>query len=298
MKKLFLVLVVLNLAVFMWLYPQHAEQRHSAQVREPEVGNLRLLSEIKEVGALRPKAIADSAPKLAQVVQPEPALDKDLMPASQAEQAAEQPQEPQAVQETEQPAIEETEAAPEQEASPAQESEQEPEPVVDQHEERTAPVACYRLGPLEQQAQAARLLKRIKPLALESAIREEIVQKEAGYWVIHPPLETTELAQAKEREFKAAGIKDIWRIREGDMKDAISLGLFFEKNNAEKLKRQIEAKGFMPEIRLRQVEQVLYWIDLQVRAGVAPLDRIKGTLEGQQPALELKPAPCPDIVSP
>jgi len=63
------------------------------------------------------------------------------------------------------------------------------------------------------------------------------------------------------KDLKAAGVKDLWLINKGPMKNAISLGLYAGPSNAASHSRNINKKGFNSEVSPKMSEQPRYWLD-------------------------------------
>lgn len=85
--------------------------------------------------------------------------------------------------------------------------------------------------------------EQLKALAGERVMSFTEVPLDTRHWVIFPPLPSEESAVAKLGELVAAGLDDAFVIKEGDWRNAISLGLFASGESARRRVREVEDKG-------------------------------------------------------
>jgi hypothetical protein len=71
------------------------------------------------------------------------------------------------------------------------------------------------------------------------------VPLETRYWVVFPPLPSPESAVAKLNELVAAGLTDVSLVKDGDRRNAISLGLYTSDEAARRRVRELEDKGVL-----------------------------------------------------
>jgi hypothetical protein len=290
MRWFFLTLLVVNLGLFIWGYQHERTNARSHPMAKPGVGNMRLLSERRPTPVIDVSAKPDS----------EPAREPLVFAPEQEEPMAE---------------IEPTEPGPLPEVIPvapkALSPEQETISTIDMEplgpdlggeaeppasEERVLPelvAACYRLGDLELQDVADAISKKLRDFEIEAVAQSEIEQIEAGFWVVIPSLATDDEARQKVRELKAAGIRDVWRFTGGDRRNAISLGLFSQRVNAERVKLAAEARGFYPEVRPRYLEKQRFWLEFNSAEEPPIPGELLQQLKGDYPELDLIPQACP-----
>ncbi len=77
---------------------------------------------------------------------------------------------------------------------------------------------------------------------------------------IIPAADTYESSEANFKMLKARGMDDIWLFQKGNLRGAISLGLFKRKEQAINVQKQFKAKNIDVELKLRQVQTKQYWI--------------------------------------
>ncbi|MES9869474.1 MAG: hypothetical protein ABW149_07255 [Sedimenticola sp.] len=279
MKWLFLLVLVVNIAIFAWGYQKEDGMEEASRVVVPAgVGNIRLLSErVPEPEA--PQVTEGSA-------QPE------LPPGSDDEEVAPLP-EPSAVAEVE-TALDKAEEAPvEAEIVTAVDASDATEPVV--QEPKSLPY-CGVLGPLDDEEAAKSITAKLERLAFNPLMREQSMIRTTGYWVLIPPAKDQEAAIEHVNALKAKGFKDVRRFFQGPLKNAVSLGIFSRRGNASNRQKEVEAKGFKVEIKPRVSESILYWIDIFLEDGGA--GRATSVLQEEFPDLALRDQICSRVVRP
>lgn len=66
---------------------------------------------------------------------------------------------------------------------------------------------------------------------------------ETRRWVIFPPLPSAQSAAAKLAELEAAGVADAFVVKDGEWRNAISLGLYANDTAAQRRVHELEARG-------------------------------------------------------
>ncbi|MBL3598710.1 MAG: hypothetical protein JMN25_02425 [gamma proteobacterium endosymbiont of Lamellibrachia anaximandri] len=277
MKWLFFLLLLANIGVFIWAYPQQQVSRNG-HLNTDGVATLILLSEVPDEAEpqsgqksdhpsdlpvevteepatpptseerLTPKAepaqtiVADSGEISGEVV-PEPVLEKGL---EEEKKAAEPP----AVAAVE-PQISKPVIPPEEDIATTEE----PEKVL------VDTTTCVSIGPLSKRAMVDTLSIRLLALDVTTRLKTESVKEQAGYWVVVPPQKDRAAAVATVKRLKGAGVTDLWRFTSGELAHAISLGLFRNEDRAEARKKLIADKGFDVEVRPRVRKQSSYRLE-------------------------------------
>jgi len=98
--------------------------------------------------------------------------------------------------------------------------------------------------------------------ALDANVRQAAGQEPKGYWVLIPPMASRAEAVAEVDRIKAKGVDDVWRFNKGDMANAISLGLFARRSQAETHQSDLERKDIGAEVRPRYAARTDYYIDI------------------------------------
>ena len=258
MRLLVGLLLVGNLLLFLYGYLEleNKSQQPPRQQYLPDVGSIRLL-------AARVVAVGEKSPLLAAPGERGSALGAPAA-APEAGTPGEKKSGTPAVVEAaakEKPAVtpggrEETAAVvPEQQETPAKRV---PSPAAAPPE---APlVYCGTLGPFRSRIQAKRILRKLGALPeIRMERRPTLVDK--SYWVLIPPLADRAEARAVVERLKATGFQDLWLVPRGEMRNAISLGLYSRRDAAYSHAENLRAKGFEVEVRPKQEELLRYWLD-------------------------------------
>jgi hypothetical protein len=245
MKWLFLLLLTVNIAIFAWGY--QLEQRPQPILEAGgDVGNMRLISELTEEEA----SINEEESKQ----EPAPATEaqSELETAPQIASTEEQPEES-------------TQDEPQEESN---------KPAMPGDVSR-----CGIIGPLKDRQVAKEVMEDLKKSELEAKLERSIKKEQIGYWVVIPPMEDGSQAQAKIDELAQVGLKDIWHFRGGGMKNAISLGMFSKKENAENFSKEVLAKGFETEMRPRYLNKTSYLVKFSITNSKTVVDNLWGEVE-------------------
>ncbi|MCG7873702.1 MAG: hypothetical protein N0C81_05545 [Candidatus Thiodiazotropha lotti] len=253
MKWLFLTLLLINLGLFMLIYPQQQGSERSSLLAD--VGELKLASEHEsatvtdEPGPVEPDELVADAVKTA-----DPELEKPLKDT---------PVEQQQTQQT---------ALPEE--APAEETVAEtptPPPVVELPEE--VAVRCAMLGYVDSRSAAEKISVRMRALGFKPELQAESRNEQAGYWVLIPQQSSRRKAVNIAKKLEESGVSDLWRFTSGKLVHAISLGLFRDEIRAGDRKREIDALGFNSVIQPRYREKTNYWLSYKTGNGAVLSDR-------------------------
>jgi hypothetical protein len=259
MKWLFLLLLTVNAAIFAWGYQQEQIQPPAVEAGG-DLGNMRLISELQEDTKLESEAEPDT--KQEESLEPQPkteAVEKVASNDSAAEKTAA----------TEQ--VEKSEP-------------QEPEPGTISK--------CGVIGPLKDRQMAKQIMEDLDKAEIEAKLRRKIDKEQIGFWVVIPPVEDGSQAQAKIDELAKVGVEDIWHFRGGGMKNAISLGMFANKENAEKLSKEVLAKGFETEMRPRYVNKTSYLVKFTIAKPKVVAENMWRDVEEKYSKLPFKKQSC------
>jgi hypothetical protein len=295
MKWLFILLLIINLALFGWMFTREEEPSGPQTVAASNKGGIRLLSEVRQEEEARK---AEEAAALAAKEAEEKAREAAEMIAQQQPES-----EPEAEETTEEPipevAMDVPQAAAEQEAEP------EPEFIYVQRPTETTLAGavgiteqCGILGPIRDGQKAKSAQEILENAGIEVWVKEKSERTEIGYWVVIPSLGTSEKVQEKIQELADAGIKDIWVFQAGELKNSISLGMFSQKENANNYSQVAASKGFNTELRPRFMNKKQYRLGFRIEDSEPVIKSMWQQIEMQYSQYELNMAPCGQIATP
>jgi cell division protein FtsN len=279
MKWLFSILLIANLGMFIWLFPQQDGAGSRGQWPE-DIGQLRLVGEPLEPAAgvveedaseIQPPSVTAEAEPQISPAETEPAAAPELPPTVVAEEER-----------VEEERVEEERV--EDEAAP---------PVAPTPPEVPDVPICGTVGKFDKRSQAQLLSVRLLAQGVKTEITSESSNEQAGYWVLIPPQSNRTAAVKIAKRLEAAGVTDLWRFTSGKLAHAISLGLFRNRTRAQARRNEIADLGFQPEVRPRYRQLTRYWLNYRY-TGDTPLTEARWQeLKQQHPELELEEGPCP-----
>jgi hypothetical protein len=130
---------------------------------------------------------------------------------------------------------------------------------------------CLAIGPFPTQSEARRALDLLTPMVERIRTREEYERQSRGFVVFLPAPSTREEALATARALKQQGVRDYYVVTAGPQQNTISLGLFSNRDNAERRVAEITQLGFRPAITERIDDRAVIFVDL-VPSPDRPLD--------------------------
>lgn len=147
---------------------------------------------------------------------------------------------------------------------------------------------CFTIGPLPGPVQQRRARERLEPFA--SAIRERRTgaDRDRGWWV-YLPTASRQAALELARELAAADMEDFYVVVDGDDENAVSLGLFRDRENARQRLARVRSMGYDAQLGVRREDIPQYWVDYRI----APDERSpwRFILRGAPGAVH-RPVPC------
>lgn len=322
MKWFFLLLIVVNLAVFLWGVQKDNARQSREIIAPPGMGNLRMISELEGGKLSELKTPSDPEPKNEVSVTEDTEVNNpvastiqnmsDVVGSSMAlQKAADQmnasrPSEHAILSESDllKPTTdfditaEQESTAVEIPDNPVPEpviAEKDPEPIIEQLV-RDVERSCGSLGPMADVDTATALERTLSGQGVDTVSRKESVEKSIGYWVIVPPLATKDEAVGLVNRMRDAGFKDVGRFHKGEEKNGISLGVFSRRANAEIRQKEVAKKGFETEILHRTKQADQFWLDFELKD--AEKIPVIDTILNEYPAVGRVKKTCDIIANP
>ena len=135
---------------------------------------------------------------------------------------------------------------------------------------------CYALGPFDGLPQAKNIATKLQDLGAFTSERSETSESPMGFWVYLKSSKSWKDAKDKVIELEQKGVKDMFIVGRGNMKNAVSLGLYKNKEGAQDRINQLKKLGENPKIQTQYKQMDQYWIDIDVEAGQ---DQVINTIE-------------------
>lgn len=145
---------------------------------------------------------------------------------------------------------------------------------------------CHRVGYFVDKAETDKAQAWLNTENLDAVVKTTTENIFAGYWVHLPSYPNAAAAAQVVDALREKNIKDLFVETRLPNRNAISLGLFRQRNGAEQRLKQIQALGFPARIINRELEQTVRWLEFEMDSRkVPPLARIPVT-QGQVRRLE------------
>lgn len=127
------------------------------------------------------------------------------------------------------------------------------------------PQRCLRLVGFGDQLAAQRAQRRLQDEVDDAKLHVRTVRNVRNYWVYLPSAANRPAALATSRQLGEKGLTDYFVTTSGTNPNAISLGVFSTRANAERRQAQVRSAGFPAEIAERAEETRVYDLDLRWR---------------------------------
>ena len=130
---------------------------------------------------------------------------------------------------------------------------------------------CTSVGPFRDLSQAAAAAATLRGEGYQPTQRVVEGEVWSGYWVYIGAIPTEQEANetlAKVREgVRDARIPDAYVIRNAASGNLVSLGVFSEISGVSRLREEVRALGFEPQVVDRTSRATVYWIDIALAPG-------------------------------
>ena len=129
---------------------------------------------------------------------------------------------------------------------------------------------CVSYGPFPNADAAEKGLSRLKQLGLSASQRSVTGKAKLGYWVYLPPFGSHKEADAAAALLKKRGVADIYVVADEANRNAVSLGVYNQKNFAAEREKEIRKLGFHALMVDRFRDEPRYWLDAKGADAVLP----------------------------
>ena len=165
-----------------------------------------------------------------------------------------------------------------------------PDPeVVASTEVNTAAVSseiCVRTGPF-QEGQAFKSFRQwLRPRTKMLTTEVETVETREFFWIY---LEPSNDDDTKENlaDLKRKGVEDFMLVRDGNLKNAISLGLFRSQDSVTRRLEEMSEQGYKPVVVPKFEKTDQYWINASLAEGSEDVESIETELAAGIQILEV-----------
>ena len=151
---------------------------------------------------------------------------------------------------------------------------------------------CYTYGPIPNLEESILFSDWLDERGIIYNRRQTDEQGKQLFWVYLAPQESRAQAEAALKDLKQKGVKDLRLIREGDLLNAISLGLFSSQAAVNRRLNEIKAKGYQSVAVPYSGGNKIHWFDVGV---VKNSDYIDDLFTGFPARYNALPVDCNEI---
>jgi hypothetical protein len=128
---------------------------------------------------------------------------------------------------------------------------------------------CVSIGPFDDQAGASRGASQLREKGLVPRQRVEKGEVSKGFWVYIGGLKTDgEVAQVL-RTLEQSHVDDAHVMPDAGDAHKVSVGLFSERERADRRADSIQKLGLQPEVAERKLPATVFWMDVDLAPGTA-----------------------------
>src|SRR5215469_2748294 len=174
-------------------------------------------------------------------------------------------------------------------------ADKQPQPNTAKKMALNEPTACLSVGPFGDIANSAQAAALLRTKGFDPKQRAEAAPTSAGYWVYVSGLKTEAEADKALATLEKGGIKDARVMPETpDAGRRLSLGLYSERNRADRRAQAVRAAGLNAEVAERKLPGTVYWVDLVPPAGMTSIPLQDLFAEGVRSRISVQPCPGPE----
>lgn len=151
---------------------------------------------------------------------------------------------------------------------------------------------CHTIGPITDLQQAQEIASVLKSLGIEPKRRGDTKDQQIGYHVILPPQKDMALAGRKVESLHKDGHTKARLLMGGDLRGAISLGEYLQRQAARKRKTALLKLGIDAVVEPNYLEIITYWLDFDTKHKFNIPSDVWQALRGQYAKLKISTAPC------
>ena len=125
-------------------------------------------------------------------------------------------------------------------------------------------IMCFSYGPFPDNKQSNDLIDWFRDRSVEVSQRLEAGDDKQLFWIYLAPLASRDGALQTMEDLKKKGVKDYRLIETGDLRNAISLGLFSTQASVNRRLNELSNKGYKPVVIPRRDKKAVYWVDVRL----------------------------------
>lgn len=131
-------------------------------------------------------------------------------------------------------------------------------------------LACASYGPFPTSDAVGQALARLKAAGIVANSHAIAGKAKLGYWVYLPPFGSRKEADGAAALLKKKGVTDIYVVTDEANRNAVSLGVFSQKDGAIQREKEIKKMGFKAQMAERFRDEPRYWLDAKGAEAALP----------------------------
>lgn len=143
---------------------------------------------------------------------------------------------------------------------------------------------CFSLGPFTRKQSFNVAKQRMAEQGVDISSRVSSERVRNGYWVMLPVSKTSNQAKLQIQKLQEQGVKDYFLVAAGEMKNAVSLGVFSKPKLAKGRRDEVRKRGFNVKIKKITLPKRVYWLEWPRQSEKQPsaevLDQLLEQFEG------------------
>ena len=156
---------------------------------------------------------------------------------------------------------------------------------------------CLSIGPFDDEASAAQGTSQLREKGLAPRQRTGKGEISKGFWVYIGGLKTDDDVAKVLRTLEQSHVEDAHVMPDAGDAHQVSVGLFSERERADRRAESVQKLGLQPEVAERKLPATLFWMDVDFPPGTAAPS--PGDLAaGGDASHHLEVTPCPVQASP
>ena len=126
---------------------------------------------------------------------------------------------------------------------------------------------CFTLGPMSSRSATQAVQEALSGIVVQIQLHESTAMVEQGFWVYLEPFGSYGQAAEAVSQLVNNGIRDYYILPEGPYANAVSVGLYEQRSQAESRVRAIEALelGWPLVMEMQREEEARFWLDFELR---------------------------------
>ena len=138
----------------------------------------------------------------------------------------------------------------------------------------TPKTMCFSYGPFPDNKQSNDLIDWFRAKNVEVGQRLEAGDQNQLFWIYLAPMASRDGALQTIEDLKKKGVKDYRLIETGDLRNAISLGLFSTQASVNRRLNELNNKGYKPVVIPRRDKKAVYWVDVRLAGQMDVLNQM------------------------